>query len=505
MSCAWTNKEVTTTMSRDLRSPLLPKRKHRRGSELDQDDLTGLIQLLLQPNSSDGFLPFQRDFVEYRCKNLQWRLGGRHGLPEGVHIENPQDSDAVAALIPHCSSWPHLDRSPSRGRWRFLSPEFEFKLRQGLPKMWHQLHSHVGIAVQISVLVLVVASYAACPLVVSWAKVVDHDRSGAPIKGRPFKESSVILTTWCVTALVGLTSSMLLHGFRGVRRCFDCSAIIRFAPAGMGWALADTCEVLAVDRLDPATYGMITQARLLGAAAACWLARGSKQTTLQWGVLGSLTLACVGYCLVPDDSAKPAKQQLLGWRVSHAEFRVLWHFGLRPPPEEVVADDDSVMIGVLFALGKVALSVFSGIYAEMCFKPTSGSEPAPLYVQMTQISFSSIVFSFFLYLCLCLMHNDDPSAFFEGPDGHWSRRTLLIVAVFFVREWICNACIKYFDDLVKNICNAAALVITYIFTVAVTGEKQFNAVKGALLLIAATDVVNYVTTRRSANTGETKR
>ena len=43
------------------------------------------------------------------------------------------------------------------------------------------------------------------------------------------------------------------------RQCFDLQHIIIFAPAGIGWAMADVCEVLAVARIDPATYGVLSQ------------------------------------------------------------------------------------------------------------------------------------------------------------------------------------------------------------------------------------------------------
>ena len=44
------------------------------------------------------------------------------------------------------------------------------------------------------------------------------------------------------------------------RHCFELQHIIIFAPAGIGWAMADVCEVLAVARIDPATYGVLSQA-----------------------------------------------------------------------------------------------------------------------------------------------------------------------------------------------------------------------------------------------------
>ncbi|CAK0882303.1 unnamed protein product [Prorocentrum cordatum] len=112
------------------------------------------------------------------------------------------------------------------------------------------------------------------------------------------QESSVIVVSWLLIAAVGLLLSAAIGGWSHVRQCFDRRAIATFAPAGVGWALADVCEVLAVAKIDPAMYGVISQARLLGSAAACRLILGNRQSKVQWGVLGALSLVCMAYCMV---------------------------------------------------------------------------------------------------------------------------------------------------------------------------------------------------------------
>lgn len=68
---------------------------------------------------------------------------------------------------------------------------------------------------------------------------------------------------------------------------------------------------------------------------------------------------------------------------------------------------------------------------------------------------------------------------------------------------------KHFDSLVKNICNAVSLVVTYSFTVAAR-ETDFSILKAwrmsasltpsceAMLLVAIVlEVINYCFTRRA--------
>jgi len=398
---------------------------------------------------------------------------------EVTDIEHVVECEPTSDELQRCSSWASFPLPPVEPKKWMLSPNMEHHLQQTNPHARGHLQTHAGQIMQMMILLLVICTYAACPLTVSWAKVVGMDNE-VPIKGRPFKESSIIVVSWALIAFVGLALSAVTGGYRSVAQCLDKRAILMFAPAGAGWAIADVCEVLAVTRIDPATYGVISQARLLGSAAACWLMRGIHQTQLQWGVLGALTLVCMAYCVIPDVPAK-----------SHALTE----------QQEAQTSLNEQIVGFTFALGKVALSVLSGVYGERCFKAASADgNPSGLHIQMTQISFSSMVSAFIGYCVICNECGEDVWDFFGGPDGAWDYRTVLLSCIYCWREWICNLCVKRFDSLVKNICNAVSLVVTYVITVAASREKTFSALKVMLLFTVVAQVVNYSATRRSVTT-----
>eukprot|EP00929_Paragymnodinium_shiwhaense_P120494 TRINITY_DN92456_c0_g1_i1.p1 TRINITY_DN92456_c0_g1~~TRINITY_DN92456_c0_g1_i1.p1 ORF type:complete len:370 (+),score=45.85 TRINITY_DN92456_c0_g1_i1:113-1222(+) len=318
-------------------------------------------------------------------------------------------------------------------------------------------------------LIVTVCTYTACPITVSWAKMVPSVDDDVMVKGRPFKESSVIIVSRGLIALVGLLLCAVNGGKEAVMQCFNRDAIWMFFPAGLGWALADQSEVLAIAKIDPATYGVISQARLLGTALALLCIRGSRQTQLQWGLLFVLTLVCSSYCLVGSQNTGPSPKSAY-----------------------------EQLIGCLLALGKVTLSVVSGVYGEACFKaPQSPKGVAPeLYVQMVQISFSSMLAAVVGYFCVGAYMDESPWEFFSGPEGHWDHRTVVVAVMYCWREWICNLCMKRFDALIKNICNAMALVTTYIFVVFICKEERLSALKVFLLLAVVAEVVNYSSTKK---------
>jgi len=353
-------------------------------------------------------------------------------------------------------------------------------------------------------LLMMVATYSGCPLMVSWAKVVGSEEVGpreVPIKGRPFKESSVIVANWLIVASVGLLLSAGKGGVAEVKRCFDAKAIARFAPAGIGWACADVFEVMAVARIDPATYSVISQARLLSAAVACRCLRGMEQSLLQWGMLLSLSLVCMTYCIIPDDN-EHNYERLFRWRLGRSEIKMNWYhtWPAHNREEQQAPPDHEFLIGVLFALSKVLLSVLSGVYGEMCFKaakPGGGSEkPVGLHIQMTQISFSSLLAALAGYWIICLIQGEEPSEFFSGPDGMWDLRTVIVACLYAWREYLSNIVVKHFDSVVKNICNAVALLTTYIFMVMVSREKPFSILKACVLAAVVIEVLKYAHSKR---------
>eukprot|EP00913_Durusdinium_trenchii_P006836 g6427.t1 len=215
--------------------------------------------------------------------------------------------------------------------------------------------------------------------------------------------------------------------------------------------MADVCEVLAVARIDPATYGVLSQGRLLSSAAAGWIICGAWQTGLQWGHSPKLTEGDAIGCHL----RRVPRQSLM------EPYDLLDH-----------------LLGGAFALAKVTLSVLCSVYVETCFK-SSRAHPMRLHVQMTQVSFSSIIAATTGYLLICILHHEDPSQFFSGQDGSWTQRTLI-----------------HFDSLVKNICNAVSLVVTYMFTVAAR-ETDFSILKAMLLVAIVLEVINYCFTRRN--------
>lgn len=332
-------------------------------------------------------------------------------------------------------------------------PDYACRLRSpksnGQSRCWTWLH----LVLCYLLLPLVTLTYTACPVVAARTKGASQNTA-----------AFAIALAWFLSSILGGVASMLLGGRCQFWHMFDFKRIVRLSPAGGGYAVADVCEILAVAHVDPVTYAVVSQLRLVLTAAAQHAILGRRRGTLQWGILSSLTLVLAAYCTASNavaGSDSTRASQGLG---------------------------DGFVLGVSLTLMKVCLSVGSSVYAEARFAD-SGAEP--LHVQMGQMSFSSAAVA--LMGCLTLTDPASGNPFScPAPSSFVPSLNLFVLAATYCwREWICNACIRQYGSLAKNMCNAVSMATTYIYSVMALGA-ELSSVRVLLLLAAFIEVVNYL-------------
>lgn len=262
-----------------------------------------------------------------------------------------------------------------------------------------------------------------------------------------------LIITLIVALCIGLHEGV---GLKWVKKCFDLRIILKFGPASIGWVTADLCEVLAVGAMDPATYAVITQGRLLLAAITCRIMLSRHQTPLQWVQLISLTLILITYCVLGKG------------------------FGT------------SAIAPLFFTSVKVVLSVLSGVWGELNFKEIQ----VPFCVQLCTINMIGWPFSFVNILAVSLIPGMPPAmnvfeyGFFGGEAFGMDYRACIVMAFYIFREWSTNICVKKFDSIVKNICNASASLVTYCIGVALA-QEAFQMDKMMLIMVVVFEVGAY--------------
>jgi hypothetical protein len=321
--------------------------------------------------------------------------------------------------------------------------------------------------------------------VVQWAKTTGWNKGGTPGKretGDTFFEPLAVVLAKLAVVLVGCTyayisdrrGDLVIEGGL-LRRNFNPSDLLRWAPIALGWSIADVAEVMANGKLDAATYTILSQSRLVGTAIVMRAVAGARRSTLQWSILVTLTLVIIGWKSLPNEFYMPA-------------------------PESKAAEANTKMLGFILTSVKVVLSIVCGVFAQGVLKE---SAELPFVTQQTQICIVSFVWSsiivVFMYFYLQPEVLKKPwnyeGGIFGGAEnengvgGFAAGRIYCVIGFYFYREYATNFCVKNFDVLVKNLCNAAAAVLSYYLS-ALMGDS-FNVVKGLFTIVIGMEIMHY--------------
>jgi len=275
-------------------------------------------------------------------------------------------------------------------------------------------------------------------------------------KGKPYLDATpTVLTKFWLVFPIGVTLAYLYGGKQEVYTCFNPDVLWGMLPCGFLFSIADVSEVLAQGGIDPTTYIVLSQARLLLTALVMKWRVGKGQTTLQWMDLMILTVMIIVFQMMPND------------------------FNAAKPKGATVKDN--AMLGMVMTMAKVLLSVYAGVAQQ---KAMQGSSPAGKCSFIAQVTAQQVggIPAILLALPLCCVARGTPLGvygFWGGPDGGWDHRTWGVVFAYSIKIYLVSLCVKRFDALVKNICNAGACLLTYFWATSVTHKLPGLYIKEA--------------------------
>merc|ERR1719301_173358 len=244
-------------------------------------------------------------------------------------------------------------------------------------------------------------------------------------------------------------------GVEEIYTCFDREVLWAMLPCGFLFSIADTSEILAQGGIDPTTYIVLSQARLLLTALLMKVSVGTGQTSLQWMDLVNLTFLIIVFQMMPND------------------------FVMTKAKGATVKDN--AMMGVIMTMAKVLLSVYAGVAQQKAMQGGGAAGKCSFIAQVTAQQVGGIP-AILLALPLCCVARGTPLGvygFWGGPDGGWDHRTWGVVFAYSIKIYLVSLCVKRFDALVKNICNAGACLLTYFWATSVTHKLPGLYIKEA--------------------------
>jgi hypothetical protein len=264
-------------------------------------------------------------------------------------------------------------------------------------------------------------------------------------KGKPYMDATpTVITKFWLVFPWGMALAYLYGGKQEVYTCFNPDVLWGMLPCGFLFSIADVSEILAQGGIDPTTYIVLSQARLLLTAVVMKFRIGKGQTTLQWMDLMLLTVMIIVFQMMPNDF-------------------------LASKPKGATVKDNA-MLGIVMTMAKVLLSVYAGVAQQKAMQGGGAAGKCSFIAQVTAQQVGGIP-AILLALPLCCVARGTPLGvygFWGGPDGGWDHRTWGVVFAYSVKIYLVSLCVKRFDALVKNICNAGACLLTYWWATSVT-------------------------------------
>mmetsp|Transcript_55096 Transcript_55096/g.99210 ORF Transcript_55096/g.99210 Transcript_55096/m.99210 type:complete len:354 (-) Transcript_55096:98-1159(-) len=275
----------------------------------------------------------------------------------------------------------------------------------------------------------------------------------------PYGKATPCVINSAVDIVIGNLIAFLVGGMPGLRQCWDPVPLKIFSAIAVAYAFGDFLEMQSMSVMGGAAYQILLQSKLLVTAVIIWSLRGVRQTPLQWNVLVTIAMGMSAFVLADQGSSSGG------------------------PPFQP--------IGLVFVVAKVFFSCLCAVMAEKHLKAFSH---IPIYAQVAQLKFAWLWVS--LALTLTFDGNVRQHGFFDG----WDARTVAVAVSWVCKGWTTFLVLKNLDSVLKNIGEAVAILVIYLFDVFIADMvadilpvhgKDFRLATFLMVLVIVLTVTSY--------------
>jgi len=286
--------------------------------------------------------------------------------------------------------------------------------------------------------------------------VIDHSKTDGKL---PYGKATPCVINQLVGVIAGNAIALMHQGMPGLKACWNPDSLKIFSAIAIAYAFVDFLEMQSMSVMGGAVYQILLQSKLVITALIVWVLRGQRQTSLQWNILLTTMIAMSAICVVQEESSS--------------------------------AGGSFPLIGIFFVVLKVVFSCACAVLAEKYLKAFGSM---PIYMQVAQLKFM------WLWASLALTWTFDSNVrefgFFDGWDG----RTVLVAMSWVCKDWTTFLVLKNLDSVLKNIGEAAAVLVIYLFEVMTTalsesipeGANEFKLSTFLMVLVVCLTVVSYI-------------
>lgn len=286
--------------------------------------------------------------------------------------------------------------------------------------------------------------------------VIDYSKDDGKL---PYGKATPCVINSAVDVVIGNLMAFMNGGMPGLQQCWSMDSLKVFSAIAVAYAFGDFLEMQSMSMMGGAVYQILLQSKLVITACIMWGLRGQRQSALQWNILLTIMIGMSAFCVAQDQASSS----------SQGSFPIM---------------------GFFVVLLKVFFSCLCAVLAEKYLK-VFGS--MPIYMQVAQLKFM------WLWTSIALVYTFDSAVVNNGFFSGWDHRTALVAASWVCKGWSTFTVLKVLDSVLKNIGEAVAVLVIYLFEVGSTyladsidaGGNEFNLSTFLMVLVVVLTVSSY--------------
>jgi drug/metabolite transporter (DMT)-like permease len=293
----------------------------------------------------------------------------------------------------------------------------------------------------------------------------------------PYAKMVPVIGECIFTMLMGQIMALWIGGVQQWKSIWNPIPMKVFSIIGLVYAWGDILEVLATSKVSGDAYQVLLQSKLLITAVMMRFFKGTKTSRLQWIILAVVMVAMSVYSVAGGKEADKIDPKYNKMTVE----KYVQMMNAKQADEGGI--DAEYLVGISFVVCKVVVSCLCAVLSDKYMKEF---QDEPIYVQLVQFKVA------WLLMVIVYTLFDGETWTGEGPLEGFDGNSGLVLVSFIVKSWLTMYLLAILDSVLKNIGEAASVIATFMLSIYVFKNKDFELDAFLMVLVVTLAVVSYI-------------
>jgi len=231
------------------------------------------------------------------------------------------------------------------------------------------------------------------------------------------REPLIIIMSSAIASVIGALY-VLVTDTAAFTKCFEPKSLVKMAPAGIALGLGDLTALIAIEFVDPTTFSVMAQSRLIITALLSYCLLPSHPNILQWFALGFVALGILVFCF-----DKPSKDNT----------------------------EKKMATGILILMGSALTKGFASSWMDRTMKKRAETDNCSFVPSVVHLSVANAIPAILFLIGYAI----------SGAGVNGAAYMIYPALFLFVKNWYSLFVVKTTSAIVKYLMCAVAIMLTY--------------------------------------------